>query len=179
MPFSGTVDSQDCWQTGKLVTRKLEPHVGCFNYLWGSIWCYLLQGLHASKIVYRLWLGQRPFQNLQSDWVWLAHLQGLPDHGQEGLEPVRSQFRVHSQDRGPYAYYPVQGWAWLLPGPLTYGADDRTKPNWGVNKVLWGMKLVLGLSPGWQLVSQQPGCKPVFSKWLPPALDGSGFQSLT
>lgn len=69
-----------------------------------------------------------PFQNLQSDRVWQAHLQGLQDHSQEGPEPVRSQFRVHSQDWGSYAYYPVHGWAWLLLGPLAYAADDRTKP---------------------------------------------------
>lgn len=44
-----------------------------------------------------------PFQDLQSDRVWWAYLQGRPDHGQEALEPVRGPLRVCSQDQGLYA----------------------------------------------------------------------------
>ena len=38
-------------------------------------------------------------------------------------------FKVHSLNWDMYAYYPMHGWAWLLPGPLAYDAADKIKPN--------------------------------------------------
>lgn len=61
------------------------------------------------------------FQNLQSDRVWQAHLQELPD--QASQEPVQ----------GPQpglrfiCLLPSAGVSMTAPRSLAYGADDRTK----------------------------------------------------
>lgn len=133
----GTLDPQDYWQTVAW---------GSWSCLWGSF--RFSEGADGSAccrvpVPTRLsvdcsWDVLEPSYRVLSestvwpDQVWWANLQGLPACAEMGWSRFMGHFGMQSWGWGLYAYHLIHRWAWLFPGPLAYGASDRTKANGAV-----------------------------------------------
>lgn len=139
-----SLHQQDCLWTA-LGTEGLESSTRPFQDFLVYRWKHLPLGLWALRIAGRLWLCRgsfqdlrkcqwtvagtgwssvtRSFQNLQPDWVWWAHLLGLP--GGAKMSGAGSWVTLRSVCLLPNA------WEGVTPSLLSvYDAGDKTKAKW-------------------------------------------------